>query len=64
MTLQNIRDRIARIIRLSDADRLEAASGEEALLWRDTLQAIASGADNPGSLATEALKTTQIHFER
>lgn len=64
MTLQNIRDRIARIIRLSDADRPEAAGGEEALLWRDTLRAIEAGADAPAALATEALKTTQIQFER
>lgn len=64
MTLQNIRDRIARIIKAADRGDYEAAHGMEDTLHQDVLRAIAGGVDSPGALAFEALKTQQLDFER
>jgi hypothetical protein len=40
------------------------AFAHEYELWKLTLQAIATGAFNPEKLASEALKTLQIEFDR
>lgn len=64
VTLQNIRDRITRIINAADKGDDEAAHSMENTLHKDVLRAIAGGADAPGALAFEALKTTQLDFER
>ena len=33
-------------------------------IWRDVLNAIADGVDNPRNLAKKALSTTRFNFER
>jgi hypothetical protein len=55
--------RRAQGIRLLSHDP-EAAHAEEDQLWRDVLEAIANGAQNPIGLAHEALRTRQIKFPR
>lgn len=42
----------------------EMAHTVEIQLWRDVLEAIADGADDPAALARAALYTQEIKFER
>jgi len=62
MTPQDIADRVNHINDLRGDD--EAAHGAEDDLYEAVLQAIANGAENPAQLATIALGTKSINFNR
>ena len=62
MNIHEIRERVQTIRDIADDD--EAAHCGEDSLWRDVLLAIAQGSRSPSELATEALVTKEIEFER
>ncbi|MBG9915251.1 hypothetical protein ABD67_10070 [Bacillus sonorensis] len=62
MTVDDVREFVEEI-RLS-ADDDEVAHSMEDELYVAVLQAIVNGADNPGKLAAEALRTKNIEFSR
>jgi hypothetical protein len=63
MKTSTVKRRVAKIRQL--AHDSETAHASEDKLWVDVLRAIAAGdADNPQSLAKEALQTEAIKFDR
>ena len=62
ITPEEVVERVAQID--SIADDFEAAHSEEDRLYRDVLYAIVAGSPYPQQLATEALNSRQIHFQR
>lgn len=62
MTIEEIRVRVEGIRKSTYDD--EACHSSEDALWRDVLEAIASGASNAQELAAEAIKTQEIDFAR
>lgn len=63
MKINQIRKRVRYIKNGADGDD-EAQHSHEDSLWEDVLLAISAGADNPRELATEALKTKKLGFQR
>lgn len=62
MNSTKITKRLNDIKQAQDDD--EVAHSLEKDLWEEALIAIANGAENSKELATLALKTTHIHFNR
>ena len=62
MTIEEIRQRIADIDDSSDDG--EYAHRQEDRLYRDVLQAIAGGVQNPSELAKAALESEDLTFDR
>ena len=62
MTVEEIAARVKQIRNASgDDDRASFLEGE---LFHDVLREVAAGAENPAALATAALKSWRIHFDR
>lgn len=64
MDTKEIIDRFYNIIRLSGNGDNEAAHQAEDALYLDILRAIADGDENPKFLATMAIATQNINFDR
>lgn len=64
MNSQTITDKLEEIREASVLRTYDEAHRLEKDLWRDVLQAIADGAENPADLAREALKSREIVFTR
>jgi hypothetical protein len=62
MTEGEVRRRVAEIDEIADLQ--ERPHVEEDLLYRDVLEAIAAGADNPAGLARAALTTRHLDIDR
>jgi hypothetical protein len=65
MTVDEIRARVT-VVRVWGVDHenfVEAHKAEEQL-WEDVLRAIAAGAPDPATLATEALKSRLVTYPR
>lgn len=63
MTTDEAAARVRAISAVADDDE-RAHSMEDALRRRDVLEAIAAGAENPSSLASIALSTSEVPFSR
>lgn len=65
MTSDEVKQRVevVRNLALIEDDN-EVAHAAEDKLWEDVLCAIADGVRNPIELATEALKTREISYQR
>jgi hypothetical protein len=61
MTPDDVR---ARVAKLATADDPEWQHGEEDRIWRDVLVEVWRGSPDARALADEALKTTNINFQR
>jgi hypothetical protein len=65
MTLGDIEARIGAIrVWAIDAEEFGKANEVEWSLWRDVLQEIAEGVDNPVELARAALDSRHVHYPR
>jgi hypothetical protein len=62
VTTEEVALRVESVRRRAGDD--EAAHSDEDRLWEDVLRAIAAGTENPAALASAALKTQDIDFNR